>query len=309
MASSSIDILLATFNGAKWLPALLASLEAQTCQDWRLLVRDDGSSDDTPALLDGLESRFGGRMVRVRAPKTLPGAMGSFDQLLAASTAPYVMFCDQDDVWLPAKVARTMEAMARMEALHGPDTPVLVFTDLRVVDAELRTLADSFWKVQCLRPSELDFPRLLVQNMVTGCTAMANRVLVRRACPIPPGAFMHDWWFALVAAAYGHLAPISEPLILYRQHGANAIGIQSTDLWSSCRRIANGEVANYLRTTSSQAAAMLQRFDRGLGRWRPSTEALASLCAQSWLSRKQRMLKHRLFICGWARNLMWLLVT
>ena len=309
MSPSSIDILLATFNGANWLPELLASLERQTCQEWRLLVRDDGSTDGTLDILRGMEIRMGERMDWVAGAKALPGAMGSFDRLLAASTAPYIMFCDQDDVWLPEKVERSMQAMTRMELLHGQGTPVLVYSDLKVVDSELRTLADSFWKHQYLDPRQATYSRLLVQNVVTGCTVVANRALVQKACPIPANACMHDWWLALVAGAFGRLEPVVEPLILYRQHGANAIGAPSPRLTDILRRIARGDTRTYLNWTGHQAKALLQRFGKGLGTFLPPTEALANLEDRSWLGRKRRMLAHRLFLCGWARNLVWLLVS
>ena len=310
MPAAPIDILLATFNGGIWLPALLASLEQQTCQDWRLLVRDDGSHDGTLELLQTWQQRLGDRMTLVAGAKPLlPGPMGNFARLLEAATAPYVMFCDQDDVWLPTKVARSLDTMRASEARHGTTSPILIFSDLRVVDAELRPLAESFWQSQFLRPTQVTYRRLLVQNVVTGCTLMANRSLVTRASPIPAEAFMHDWWFALVAAAFGRLEPIREPLILYRQHSNNAVGAQCFKVFPLVQRILRGEVRSYLRETGRQAAAMHRQFGAGLGALRAPTEALADLDRQGWLTRKWRMVAHRLFIFGWFRNLAWLLVS
>lgn len=308
MASTSIDILLATRNGARWLPELLASLEAQTCQDWRLLVRDDGSEDDTLEILQTFGQRLGDRMILLAGTKPLPGPMGNFAQLLEVATASYVMFCDQDDVWLPAKVARSLETMQASEIRHGTSTPILVFSDLRVVDAELRPLADSFWQSQGLRPMRVTYRRLLVQNVVTGCTLMANRRLIARACPIPAEACMHDWWLALVAKAFGRLEPIPEPLILYRQHGGNSVGAHRFTLIRRFSRILQGQVREYLHSAGRQAAAMLERFGGGLGPLRAPTRALADLDRQTWLIRKWRIVAHQLFLCGWLRNLGWLLM-
>ena len=118
-----------------------------------------------------------------------------------------------------------------------------------------------------------------------------------------------DMSLALVAGAFGRLEPVVEPLILYRQHGANAIGAPSPRLTDILRRIARGDTRTYLNWTGHQAKALLQRFGKGLGTFLPPTEALANLEDRSWLGRKRRMLAHRLFLCGWARNLVWLLVS
>ena len=161
---------------------LLASLDAQTHTHWRLIARDDGSDDRTTEILDDFATDHGddeNETVRIiRDDRTGLGARGNFAELLTHAAAPYVMFCDQDDVWLPTKVETTLAAMIDAEAGRDPAAPVLVHTDLRVVDASLQPVCESLWAYQRFDPVKANrFARTVVQNVVTGCTVMINAAL------------------------------------------------------------------------------------------------------------------------------------
>ena len=135
-----IDVLLATHNGADFLDAQLRSLWEQSERGFRLLAHDDASTDATPALLAEWSARWPGmELIDGGGPRL--GACGSFAALLARSEADYVMFCDQDNVWLPEKIARTLGTMTAVERETGADCPLLVHTDLAVVNESLRPLA------------------------------------------------------------------------------------------------------------------------------------------------------------------------
>ena len=222
-----IDVLLALHNGAAYLPELLDSLRDQTCRDFRLLALDDGSTDGSADILRRRAGDFPGLIL-------LPGpasgsACGSFFRLLAASSAPYVMFCDQDDVWDKEKIAVTLDAMRRAEAQYGAETPVLVHTDLRVTDAALHVTAPSMMALQRLHPERQDLPRLLCQSLVTGCTVMANAPLRSLVPPEPPEhCLMHDWFLSLLAAACGQIVYLDRTTVSYRQHGGNAVGAKDS---------------------------------------------------------------------------------
>ncbi|MBU1715693.1 MAG: glycosyltransferase, partial [Proteobacteria bacterium] len=146
---TQIEILLSTYNGGKYLREQLDSLLAQTCNDWVLLVRDDGSSDDTVIILEEYRTRHPEKIGIVSGGKKRLGACASFAFLLAQSTAPYVMFCDQDDVWLPEKVEVTFESMLSAES-KMPGLPVLVHADMYVTDNVMSVIAESFWRYQNL---------------------------------------------------------------------------------------------------------------------------------------------------------------
>ncbi len=220
-----VEILLGVYNGEKYLPELLDSITRQTCPYWTLTIRDDGSTDDSGEIISNFSDRH---PEKVRILKDEAGNVGpnlNFGALLENSAAPYVMCCDQDDVWLEGKIEKTLSAMKAAEAKQGHDTPLLVHTDLTITDENLTPVADSMWRYQKLLPKIADHPlRLLAQNVVTGCTMMLNRKAVQVSIPVSPDAIMFDWWAALQTCKHGKIIALDEPTIFYRQHGKNAIG-------------------------------------------------------------------------------------
>lgn len=218
-----IEVLMATWNGAQFIRKQLDSLFCQTFQGFRLIVRDDGSTDSTLEIVERYRSRYSHR-VFLRQNSSRQGACRNFSSLVAEATAPYVAFCDQDDVWRPDKLELSVSAMKAVETERGSATPVLVFSDMTIVDAELRVIAPSLWKLGHINPDRASLGTMLVQNLVTGCTALANRSLILKASPIPDAATMHDTWLGLTAVVFGMLHPLHETTVQYRQHGGNAVG-------------------------------------------------------------------------------------
>lgn len=215
-----IDILLATHNGEAYLAQQLDSLLSQTVQDFRILIQDDHSQDRTLGLVRQYCDAFPERLCLCQAEGPLGGAAQNFLSLAAKASGDYVAFCDQDDVWLPDKLETSLAAMARLEEPDGGATPALVFSRVCPVDKELQKLPV---------PSEggdvsLTFPRLLVQGCASGCTMLLNRALYTRLGAYDSRILMHDWWALLVAASLGRVAYLPRELVLYRQHGANAVG-------------------------------------------------------------------------------------
>lgn len=223
-----IEILLATFNGEKFLRQQLQSLEDQTCSNWKIIASDDGSTDGTVAILREFERCNPGRIeIHLNDYGFLGlnsrGAVSNFSRLLRFSTAKYVAFCDQDDVWVSTKLEKSLNALKQVESSFG-EVPVLVHTDLAIVDENLNQLYSSMAKAQKLNCEANNIRQVIVQNCVTGCSMMANRALIKMVGFVPNEAIMHDWWFAIAAAAFGRLQFLNEPLVLYRQHSANEIG-------------------------------------------------------------------------------------
>jgi glycosyltransferase involved in cell wall biosynthesis len=265
----TIDILLPVYDGMPYLEEQIRSLQAQTHRDWRLWVRDDGSRDRSrEAVLAA--ARKDPRIRPVGGDGGRIGARAAFGWLLAnagGEGADYTMFCDQDDVWLPHKIERSLAAMRRAEAAAGAGVPVLVHTDLAVVDASLEVLDPSFWKYQGIHPELNGLNRLLMQNTVTGCTAMINRALRDLGGPIPAEAIMHDWWLALVASAFGRIVPLREATVLYRQHDRNDTGARRRARGAELVRRAlrsyrsTGRLRDGIRSAAAQAAALQRRFE------------------------------------------------
>lgn len=240
--SYTILVLLPVYNGARYLAEQVESILAQ---QWtpeyadsttvRLLCRDDGSRDNSPVLLQDYAMRFSDTITLLNDDAGNLGAAGNFSALMnyaqhlakqEASTHCYIALADQDDIWHSNKLQRTLPALLKAE---GGDrgTPVLVHSDLRVVNAEANVIAESFMAYQGLRPTHGSLPAQLLSNTLTGCTALMNPALVRKALPVPAGAVMHDWWLSLVASAFGRRVYLDEVLVDYRQHDNNTIGARA----------------------------------------------------------------------------------
>jgi hypothetical protein len=222
----SYSVVLSTYNGARFLAHQIESIRAQTAPDWRLYVRDDGSSDETRALLAhwaGLDQRI----VIVSDSAGNLGAPTSFGIVLSHAFARgerYVFLSDQDDVWLPDKVARMLGVAVEYEACLGASVPLLVHSDLQVVSTDLTVVHPSFFRFQRIDPSaDTQLARLVLRNAVTGCATLVNRSLLEHALPFPPVS-VHDWWLAQCAALFGHIVLVDRPTVLYRQHETNVFG-------------------------------------------------------------------------------------
>ena len=263
-----IELVCATYNGAAYLTEQLASLVAQTHTGWRLWVRDDGSVDGTVQLLREWAGRDE-RIVLVEDEGARLGAAGSFARLWEGAPvgARYLGFVDQDDVWVPEKLERSLAAMREAERLHGDTTPILVHSDLSVVDSALRPVAPSFRAYAGLGALEAPLPERVAHNVVTGCTVLVNRALREAAGPIPDGV-MHDAWLACVATAVGRTVYLPQPLVAYRQHGANAIGARgapaplSRAMWRALFpwRARQAVVRRHVAAAARLAQALLPRL-------------------------------------------------
>jgi hypothetical protein len=173
-------------------------------------------------------------------------------------------FCDQDDVWVKEKLELQLERYLQIEGCDSK--PVLVHSDLEVVDQNLDNVADSFIAYQGLEIERNRFPHLVVSNLVTGCTALFNEALLDAALPVPKNAVMHDWWFAMTATAFGELVFIPSPLVRYRQHGRNTIGAKQRENSEATgrdlvRRFLSLERNKHLVDVARQA----KEFDRHFG--------------------------------------------
>jgi len=258
-------IVMATYNGARYLAEQIASLRAQSFVDWTLLIRDDMSRDGTAALI----KQAGAEDTRIKVMhdgRGNLGAVGNFAALMEsalAGGADYLFFVDQDDVWHPDKLAIMLDAMRVLEQAAGNDIPLLVHSDLTVVDETLLERAESFVSYSRLSPATADLGVLLCQNQVTGCAAVVNRKLLELACPVPAQVLMHDWWVALLAAAAGKVGYVPERLVRYRQHDGNVLGAIS--LWSRVIKLSTSSLewkrfAKIVRGTMVQARLLRQRL-------------------------------------------------
>lgn len=302
-----VNILISTYNGASYLPEQLDSIIAQTHKSWDLYIRDDGSQDDTVQILQKYASRDN-RIHFLLTDSQRLGACASFAYLLEQCIdADYIMFCDQDDYWLPEKVQISLNTFLHLEE-HYKDLPLLLHTDLQVVDSELKLLSKSFWEYQKLDPVRCKLNQLLVQNNVTGCTVMINKALRNLALPIPREAIMHDWWLALVASAFGKVSYVNEALILYRQHGRNDVGATKFGISYVLFRLTDFvntvEIKQSINLTIRQAEAFLISYSRKLQPLQSTiVREYSSLNKDNWLLRRLKLIRFRFFKHGILRTI------
>jgi len=241
-----INILLAAYKGGEYLPVQLDSILEQTFQDFAVYIRDDASPDNTVDIMNYYVRNYPGKIRIIENDQPSGSAKNNFFKLIdyPEYDGEYFMFCDQDDFWLPEKIQITLDEMRLTEEQTGRDKPILIHTDLEVVDQNLQTTARSFVKYQGLKPKQKSLQNLLVQNNVTGCAVMVNRALLELsklgrveqsnepnpvgARPAPPQAvLMHDWWMGLIAAAMGEIRFVDRQTIKYRQHQSNQVGAKN----------------------------------------------------------------------------------
>jgi len=219
---SRIDILMATYNGERFLTEQIESILNQTFKDFNLIVRDDCSSDSTPQILLDYQQRD--ERVSVFFNERTYGVAKNFELLIRQSDADYCMFSDQDDVWFKDKIEITMQEMARTEA--GAKVPCLVHSDAIVTDRDLNKMADLHIGKRGMRAG---IREMLFTGVVQGATMMINRSLRNEAIPFPTGIHMHDLYLGLLSEVRGRRKFIETPLMLYRQHQGNVIGINTGD--------------------------------------------------------------------------------
>jgi glycosyltransferase involved in cell wall biosynthesis len=256
----TLQVLLATYNGERFLREQVNSILAQTLARVTILARDDGSTDSTPQILTEYARRYPARVQLLPSSAPTGHARDNYRALLQAANAPYVAFADQDDVWLPNKLELEMNAMSLLEERHGSSRPLLVFSDLRVVDQHLSPIAQSFWEHRRINPRNIHrIGRLLMENVLTGCTALLNAPLVNLARLMPQTAAMHDWWVALLASLFGHASYLDEQLVLYRQHESNVVGASaSAPPLEIRRRLQHERCRERWRTSVLQAQELLR---------------------------------------------------
>lgn len=296
---AQVQVLLSTWNGEAWLSELLESLEQQTFTDWELLVRDDGSTDKTVKLLRDWQQAHPGKMPRLEVEGQHLGCTVSFSNLVMVSDAEYLMFCDQDDVWFPEKMALKVAAIKQLSATHGEQQPLLVHTDLVLVDEHKSPLADSFW---AQRGFDVQQPKqdYLLTNTVTGCASIFNRAAANKAFPLPEGVQHHDRWLGLVCAWFGVVQPLDRAALFYRQHGRNAVGAGLANY----RHVAASSIAQRVADWSKQAELFLQRFgDELVTKDYCLIAALAELRHLKGWQRRRHIIQHRLFKRGVMANL------
>jgi len=232
--SPNISVAMCTYNGAHYIAAQLETMATQTLLPAEIVVSDDGSTDGTVALLKQTWEKLvehktilGRIKLTVLQNKTSLGVTKNFEQAIAATSKQYIFLADQDDLWFPQRLET---GAALLDAGAG-----FVFGDADLIDAEGAPLGHTLFEALALKNSERvgitsePVNVLIKRNIVTGATAAFPRTVFEKAAPFPEG-WVHDEWLAMVAALGGEKFAVTGPLISYRQHSSNQIGVKKNTL-------------------------------------------------------------------------------
>ncbi len=221
MNKEIVDVLLPTYNGEKYLGELLDSLLTQTHKNIRIIISDDCSTDSTPEILKEYQKKD--NRIEIYLQEKNLRVVKNIEFLLKKVENKYFMLADQDDVWLPNKIEKSIQKMEQENA-------DLVFGDLEVVDKDLKTIYPSFGDFMLLNRKinkYIDSYKLnYLYNCVTGCTIISKKEQIPNILPLPNDSkyLIHDHWIALMVSLHGRLAYMPERYIKYRQHGNNQVG-------------------------------------------------------------------------------------
>jgi glycosyltransferase involved in cell wall biosynthesis len=222
-------ILLATYNGEKYLDAQIKSILDQDYTDWILYISDDCSTDNTKSIIEYYCSLYPQKIIDIHNTKRFGSPRDNFFNLLSRVDADLYFFSDQDDVWYPNKMSVLIDLYNKL-SVDDQQKPLVIHSDLEIVNSELEVISSSFFKYQHIDQKRDDIKSLLVQNIVHGCAMLINRELKLRLKleylndDILSRIEMHDWYLALIASEFGSIKYINRSLIKYRQHQYNIVG-------------------------------------------------------------------------------------
>ena len=238
----AVSVALCTHNGARFLREQVRSICLQTLPPTQIVLSDDASRDGSVAqvraALDAcaLERPGLAPALRVIENSVALRVTKNFEQAIRACDGELIALSDQDDVWVPDRLARMVAEFRRR-----PDL-LLLHSDARLVDAGRKDLGQTLFHALEATPDEIArihagraFDVFLRRNLVTGATAMFRRSLRAQALPMPP-EWVHDEWLGIVAAAVGRVDVLEEALIDYRQHDGNQIGARRDSVAGKVRK-------------------------------------------------------------------------
>ncbi len=311
-----VNIVMATYNGEKYVKEQINSIIENTYTNWRLLICDDGSSDSTLPIVDEYVRKYKGKIFLHKNEKNkgvtinfLEGMkrISSFDDNVCGDE--YYMFCDQDDVWLNDKIEKTLNLVKKCEKKYTSKVPVAAFTDVLVVDENLNEISSSFFKSNGLNPSKIKINQIMMENKFIGCSVMFNGSLMEKIKIIPQKARFHDWWVACIAATFGHICYLDEPTIKYRQHGGNVVGNKSFNDYVKKSLLTLKVQKEALNKTIIQAREFYDIYENEISFPEKRVIYLFSRLNQyNWLKRRYVILSRGFLKTGFLRNIGLLLI-
>ena len=215
MIDISVDILLPAYNGSDYIEEQIDSILSQTHSNFKLIIWDDQSQDKTVSLIEKYLDKDS-RVVFINLQESNLGLVKSIERLLYISEAPFIMFSDQDDVWLPDKV----EVFLNKAIEINQNNPILIHSDCYVTDRNLKTLR----RFMRSKPYKYGLKNSLFHFYVQGSSTMINKKLKEEVLPFPENVYLHDRYLHIISEIKGIRIYIDMPTMYYRQHDKNLVG-------------------------------------------------------------------------------------
>lgn len=309
-----ITIIMAVYNGQEYIREQLESLKDQTYTEWRLVIRDDRSSDKTAEIVKKFSDEVEQEVIFKVNEKPSGSSKNNFALLINdAKESDYVMFCDQDDIWKKDKIEITFNKMKQAEERYGRDFPLLVHGDVEVIDENGNINADSMFEMSHIN-ADSKLPQILIQNHVTGCTMMCNKKLIAGISEYASSEYiiMHDYLAALYASVFGKIEVIKKPLLSYRQHSGNSVGAKNNNNpVYLLKRLANGRKSykEAMETSRNQVKFFVEIYRKELAAEKYCEEyelmsGYASLGSRAKLYRIMFYKKNHIWKNGTIRKIM-----
>ena len=223
-----IDILMATFNGEKYIEEQINSILKQTYSDWHLYIQDDASTDKTCEIIEKIVSANPEKITFIKKTVGSGSAKENFLSMLKYVKSDYFMFSDQDDFWLNNKIENTHSAMIAAEYKYGKNCPIAVHTDLYVTDEKLNIKTNSWLKKSMFFKRNKTLLNSMLDSPLAGCTTELNKAVLSVVLTDNlDEIYVHDWWISLCVLNFGHIVTLYNPTILYRQHSNNSVGVRN----------------------------------------------------------------------------------
>lgn len=296
--NDTVAICMAVYNGQNYLEDQLESIVKQTYSNWILFIRDDGSNDNSLSIINEYIRNYPEKIIFINKKESDKGGpKENFANILSWVNKNYnfnyFMFADQDDYWLETKVENSINTIKSTERYY--DGPILLHTDLKVVDNRLNVIEESFFKYRALDPNKKDIKHLLVQNNITGCTMCWNSSLNQLIDLSDESIAMHDWWIGLIASCFGRIVCYEKPTILYRQHGQNVVGATQVNSvkFVISRLFGNAHVKETLKLSIDQSDAFLEKFGQKLSpEIKSDVSRFSSIKNENKINRVNTIIKH-----------------
>lgn len=304
-----IHIIMCTYNGEKYVQEQIDSILNNTETDWVLYISDDGSTDKTYDLASEYAKDYPEKIILTTHKNTADPSIHFLEKVRDISTRmqsdDHIMLCDQDDIWYSNKIQRTLQCMNCLATKSSNEIPLLVCTDVEVVNEKKELIAASYRKMNHYNIKKLDAGHLLMEHKAQGCTIMINKVLADMVKELPQTVTGHDVWLEMIAVTMGKVGYLDESTMAYRRHSEQyTVGEMGywNILFKQLKNIKNQKYIVYGLTP--QAQTFLEIYGLELDyKCRKLVEAYATLEQQGFWQKRLSIIKYHMWKTGIIKNI------